>query len=102
MTQRASKAVALSASERQARILRWGLAALTGIGALLVSVGVAGAESHETIIVSHGYNEYDELKYSPEDPHLDDVRLALRAGPILRPAFLHCTLRSPNVHVFGP
>ena len=31
------------------------------------------AESHEKTIVSHGYNEYDELKYSPDDPHLEYV-----------------------------
>ena len=62
-------------------------AANTAPGPLLkkVAIGVLGislpcaatlpalAESHETIIVSHGYNEYDELKYSPEDSHVDYV-----------------------------
>ncbi len=44
-----------------------------GCGIALFQSGPAGAESHETIIVSHGYNEYDELKYSPDDPHLGYV-----------------------------
>lgn len=34
---------------------------------------MAHGESHETIIISHGYNEYDDLKYSPDDPHLGYV-----------------------------
>lgn len=41
--------------------------------ALLASLKLAQAESHEKIIISYGYNEFDELKYSPDDPHLDYV-----------------------------
>lgn len=52
-----------------ARILCRAYAPLLALG-LPIS---AAAESHETIIISHGYNEYDELKYSPDDPHLDYV-----------------------------
>ncbi|MEO9824996.1 MAG: extracellular solute-binding protein [Paracoccaceae bacterium] len=43
------------------------------IGALLVGANTAWADNHEKIIMSHGYNEYDELKYSPDDPHLEYV-----------------------------
>ncbi|MEM9426656.1 MAG: extracellular solute-binding protein [Pseudomonadota bacterium] len=48
-------------------------AGLLGLCAALAIPGLAKAESHETIIVSHGYNEYDELRYSPDDPHLEYV-----------------------------
>ena len=34
---------------------------------------VSLADDSEKIIVSHGFNEYDELKYAPDDPHLDYV-----------------------------
>ncbi len=44
---------------------------LTALSILVPTLSFA--ESHETIIVSHGYNEYDELKYSPDSPHLDYV-----------------------------
>lgn len=46
---------------------------LVSLGALFTSLAPALSDSHETIIVSHGYNEYEELKYSPDDPHLDYV-----------------------------
>lgn len=44
-----------------------------GLAALMFLSGPALAESHEKIIVSHGYNEYDELKYSPADAHVEYV-----------------------------
>ena len=53
--------------------LRWMAIGILGAGALLTDLSPALGESHEKIIVSHGYNEYDELKYSPDDPHLDYV-----------------------------
>ena len=53
--------------------LRWIGLGLTGVAALLASVSAARAESHEEIIVSYGFNEYDELKYTPDVPHLDYV-----------------------------
>jgi microcin C transport system substrate-binding protein len=53
--------------------LRLASAGFLGLTALLALTGMARAESHETIIVSHGYNEYDELKYAPDAPHLDYV-----------------------------
>ncbi len=43
---------------------------LVSLGAFLCSLAPALSDSHENIIVSHGYNEYEELKYSPEDIHL--------------------------------
>ncbi len=46
---------------------------ILGIGAFAATTGLARAESHETIIETHGYNEYDELKYGPDAPHLDYV-----------------------------
>lgn len=48
-------------------------AGILGLATALAIPGMVEAESHETIIVSHGYNEYDELKYSPDDAHLDYV-----------------------------
>ena len=43
------------------------------LGTAFALPNLAKGESHEKIIVSHGYNEYDELKYSPEDGHLGYV-----------------------------
>ena len=51
------------------RLMTFGFAS---VATLLLSVPAFG-ESHETTIVSHGYNEYEDLKYSPDDPHLDYV-----------------------------
>lgn len=45
-----------------------------GFGVLgLASAFGLGSALAEEVTVSHGYNEYDELKYSPSDPHLDYV-----------------------------
>lgn len=41
--------------------------------AILFASVPAFGDSHETIIISHGYNEYDALKYSPDDTHLGYV-----------------------------
>ncbi|MDJ1006447.1 MAG: extracellular solute-binding protein [Paracoccaceae bacterium] len=43
---------------------------LLGLSALMWSAALVKAEGHEDVIVSHGYNEYDELKYGPDDAHL--------------------------------
>ncbi len=48
-------------------------AAMLGTAALIASVTMVRGESHETIIKSHGYNEYDELKYGTDATHLDYV-----------------------------
>ena len=49
-------------------------AVLTGLAAVWLTSAVPGlAQSEEKIIIAHGYNEYDELKYGPDAPHLDYV-----------------------------
>ena len=53
--------------------MRTSLIGLFAFVAFLALPGLARGESHEKIIVSHGYNEYDELKYGPDAPHLDYV-----------------------------
>ena len=58
--------------DRRSR-LGWLAFGLIGLGICLLAPGSAFGESHETIIVSHGFNEYDELKYGPDAPHLDYV-----------------------------
>lgn len=47
--------------------------ASTGLVAGLIFTGQAFADSHENIIVSHGYSEYGELKYPADFEHLDYV-----------------------------
>ena len=70
MTPRAARASALP---QENPIQRLCLLGLLGLGAALAAPGIARGESHETVIVSHGYNEYDELKYGPDANHLDYV-----------------------------
>ncbi len=60
-------------SDRHISLSKLCAAGVLGIATALAVPTVAKSESHETIIVSHGYNEYDELKYSPDDPHLEYV-----------------------------
>ena len=52
------------------RDLRWMAFGFATAGALLATWSPAFGDGHEKIIVSHGYNEYDDLKYSPDDAHL--------------------------------
>ena len=61
------------AKARQSRqnALTWIGLGVLGLGALFA--GPVLSESHEKIIVAYGYNEYGELKYSPDSPHLDYV-----------------------------
>lgn len=70
MQKRPSRAIAAQTDTSWVKKCAFGI---LGIGALLVGAGSAWSDSHEKIIVSHGYNEYDELKYSPDDPHLGYV-----------------------------
>lgn len=49
------------------------LACAAGILALGLGAGTALAEGHVNIIESHGFNEYGELKYPADFPHLDYV-----------------------------
>ncbi|MEO0918520.1 MAG: ABC transporter substrate-binding protein, partial [Pseudomonadota bacterium] len=68
-----SRAACVSDRKFQSSLLKLGAAGLIGLSAALTLPGIARSDSHETIIVSHGYNEYDELKYSPDDSHLSYV-----------------------------
>ena len=70
MTPRAARAIARPQASLLPRMTTLGL---LGLATALALPGLARGESHEKIIVSHGYNEYDELKYSPEDGHLEYV-----------------------------
>ena len=44
-----------------------------GMGAILAAAGIANAESHETIIVTHASTNFGEPKYGPDIAHLDYV-----------------------------
>ena len=55
-----------------APVKRWMLGSLCGVAALWAASEVF-ADSHVAIIESHGFNEYGELKYGPDFPHLDYV-----------------------------
>ena len=70
MTPRAARAIARPQASVFPLLPALGL---LGLASLLALPGQARGESHEKIIISHGYNEYDELKYSPEDTHLEYV-----------------------------
>ncbi|NNE87926.1 MAG: ABC transporter substrate-binding protein [Silicimonas sp.] len=70
MQKRPSRAVAATPEVSWCCRITFGV---LSIGAFFIGAGHAWSESHENIIVSHGYNEYDELKYSPGDPHLEYV-----------------------------
>ena len=63
---------AVRTNERELNLRHWllGSAFLLAGGAWAVA---AKADSHVTIIESHGFNEYDALKYGPDFPHLDYV-----------------------------
>ncbi|MEO9573101.1 MAG: extracellular solute-binding protein [Tateyamaria sp.] len=55
-----------------ARNTRWGL----GIFGLIITFALAGlarADGHETIVSSHGYSFYGDLKYPEDFPHFDYV-----------------------------
>ncbi|MEM6693694.1 MAG: extracellular solute-binding protein [Pseudomonadota bacterium] len=53
--------------------------ALLPLGVVLATTAIATAED-ETIIVSHGYNEYEELKYPIDAVHLDYVNAEAPKG----------------------
>lgn len=70
MQKRKSRAIAAQNDVSWAKLFAFGV---LSIGALMFGTNSAWPDSHEKIIISHGYNEYDELKYSPDDPHLEYV-----------------------------
>ena len=79
MSQRALRAVAATHAQAGRR-WQWMAGAAAGLGALFAAVGIAKADSHEKIIVTHGYNEYDDLKYGPDAEHLEYVNPAAPTG----------------------
>ena len=74
MTPPRPAAIALDATrDHDAKPVNWLILAASVTCLIIAATGLARAESHETVIKSHGYNEYDDLKYSPGDPQLDYV-----------------------------
>ncbi|WP_342078413.1 extracellular solute-binding protein [Yoonia sp. SS1-5] len=67
-----SKAAAITKDRQQTRLKHWVLGSVFGVGAVFAAEPL-WADSHQTIIESHGFNEYGELKYGPDFPHLDYV-----------------------------
>ena len=85
MQKRQSRAIAAENDMSWTRRFAFGVLSIV---ALLVGAGSAWADSHEKIIISHGYNEYDELKYSPDDPHLEYVNPNAPIGGEMRLALV--------------
>ena len=73
MTPRRPSSLAATSSQSvlglAARWLMAGSVVLAGVAL----AGLAGAESHEDVIVSHGYTNFGELRYGPDMTHLDYV-----------------------------
>ncbi|MFQ1699326.1 extracellular solute-binding protein [Loktanella agnita] len=67
-----ARAIAKAADRRQHVLKHWLLGAVIGVGAV-IAAGQLQAESHGTIIQSHGFNEYGELKYPSDFQHLDYI-----------------------------
>jgi len=55
-----------------ARNTRWGLGVL-GLIVTFALAGIVRADGHETIVSSHGYSFYGDLKYPEDFPHFDYV-----------------------------
>lgn len=66
------RAIAAKRETRTSLFKQWAMGSLIGFGALWAGAEVF-ADGHEVIIESHGFNEYGELKYGPDFPHLDYV-----------------------------
>ncbi len=72
MQKRKARAIAIEQSEIEKRVRQWILgSALLVAGGFLA--GAAFADSHKGVTVTHGFNEYDELKYPADFAHLDYV-----------------------------
>ncbi len=63
---RQARAIAKAADRRQHVLKHWLLGAVIGVGAV-IAAGQLQAESHEEVTVSHGYVNFGELKYGPDD-----------------------------------
>ncbi|MDX8347417.1 extracellular solute-binding protein [Cognatiyoonia sp. IB215446] len=66
------RVVAQSRDMQALRLKHWLLGSLLGFGAVLAASAVI-AQDEQVIIESHGFNEYGELKYGADAPHLDYV-----------------------------
>ena len=66
------QAKAIQRDPRDGQLKQWLFGTLVGFAAVC-SAGEILADAHEVIIESHGFNEYGELKYPANFPHLDYV-----------------------------
>ena len=69
-TERQPHARAISASDRYAR---WGALGVFGLIITIALSSFARADGHETVLSSHGYSFYGDLKYPADFPHFDYV-----------------------------
>jgi microcin C transport system substrate-binding protein len=67
-----TRATALKRTDESGRFMYVLAGGLVGLAALF-GAQAANAESHDTVIQSHGYNEYGDLKYAADFAHLDYV-----------------------------
>ena len=61
------------ASAARHQIILWGGLCILGLIATLALASIARADGHETIIKSHGFSFYGDLKYAEDYPHFDYV-----------------------------
>ena len=69
---RQPKAIAKPRTDRGERLKHWVAGSAILVGAAIWA-GQALSDSHEAIAVTHGWNEFGELKYAADFPHLDYV-----------------------------
>lgn len=74
-----ARAIAKSTEQQAVRLKQWLLGSAILVGAGLLAYDAA-AESHENIIVSHGYTNFGELKYPADFTHLDYVNVDAPKG----------------------
>ena len=73
MPQQFPKAVAITGPNERGLMWHWMTGLLIFGAALATSAATVRAESHETIITSHGISTFGNLKYGPDMVHLDYV-----------------------------
>jgi microcin C transport system substrate-binding protein len=64
-------AIAKPQPDSAARMRVWAVCSIAAMG--MLAALDARAQTEQEIIVSHGFNEYGDLKYGPDFPHLDYV-----------------------------
>ena len=67
-----ARAIALKRENESRGLMHWFAGSVVVFGALF-GANTLRADSHVTVIESHGFNEYGELKYGPNFTHLDYV-----------------------------